>query len=191
MIAATGLIRSRWLDCIAAAPPILIIIAFKIYISRTLENQFRYYNPTQQELEQERMYSMSEKRTKHSEMEKRFLHPALQQDKLYTIMVHKSQEQLAREVLSAYPWFAGKHQHDGVEIKAVREVSIIGRILHEWSADILLSIGKPRVRPQPRRTCGCCPSSRLGCSIDRFYGNARWIWWWEERAIFDCTFPRC
>ncbi|WWC98281.1 hypothetical protein V866_005172 [Kwoniella sp. B9012] len=124
MALTTGLIRSRWLDCIAAAPPILIIIAFKIYISRTLENQFRYYNPTQQELEQERMYSMSEKRTKHSEMEKRFLHPALQQDKLYTIMVHKSQEQLAREVLSAYPWFAGKHQHDGVEIKAVREENL-------------------------------------------------------------------
>lgn len=62
-----------------------------------------------------------EKRTGHAEMEKRFLHPALQQDKLYQIMVHKSQEHLARQVLEAYPWFAAKHQHDGVEIKAVRE----------------------------------------------------------------------
>nr|XP_018259836.1 uncharacterized protein I303_07907 [Kwoniella dejecticola CBS 10117]OBR81994.1 hypothetical protein I303_07907 [Kwoniella dejecticola CBS 10117] len=124
MVLTTGLIRSRWLDCIAAAPPILIIIGFKIWVARTLEGRFRYYAPTPQELEQERTFAHSEKRTRHSEMEKRFLHPALQQDKLFTVMVHKSQEQLAREVLSAYPWFAGKHQHDGVEIKAVREENL-------------------------------------------------------------------
>lgn len=35
-------------------------------------------------------------------------------------MVHKSQESLAREVLSAYPWFAGRTQ----EIKAVREENL-------------------------------------------------------------------
>lgn len=60
---------------------------------------------------------------KQSDVENRFLHPALQHNKLYTVMVHKSQESLAREVLSAYPWFAGKHEHEGVAIKAVREVS--------------------------------------------------------------------
>ncbi|WVQ95300.1 hypothetical protein IAU59_002395 [Kwoniella sp. CBS 9459] len=124
MVLTTGLIRSRWLDCVAAAPPLLVILAFKIYISKTAENRFRYYEPTPQELEQERINSVSEKRTRHSEMEKRFLHPALQQDKLFTVMVHKSQESLAREVLSAYPWFAGKHEHDGVEIKAVREENL-------------------------------------------------------------------
>ncbi|WRT70828.1 uncharacterized protein IL334_007827 [Kwoniella shivajii] len=124
MVLTTGLIRSRWLDSVAAAPPVFIIIGFKIYISRTIESKFRYFEPTQQELEQERIYSMSEKRTRHSEMEKRFLHPALQQDKLFTVMVHKSQEALAREVLSAYPWFAGKHEHDGVVIKAVREENL-------------------------------------------------------------------
>ncbi|WWC92437.1 uncharacterized protein L201_007395 [Kwoniella dendrophila CBS 6074] len=124
MVLTTGLIRSRWLDCIAAVPPLIIILGFKIYISRTLESRFRYYEPTQQELEQERINAINEKRTKHSEMEKRFLHPALQHDKLFTVMVHKKQEALAREVLSAYPWFAGKHQHDGVEIKAVREENL-------------------------------------------------------------------
>lgn len=121
---ATGLIRSRWIDCVAAVPPLLIIFVFKIYISRTAERQFRYYEPTAEELEQEKMYSMSEKQTKQSDMEKRFLHPALQHNKLYTVMVHKSQESLAREVLSAYPWFAGKHEHDGVEINAVREENL-------------------------------------------------------------------
>jgi hypothetical protein len=49
-------------------------------------------------------------------MDKRFLHPALQSDKLYTVMVHKEQEHLAREVLSAYPWFN--------KVKAVREENL-------------------------------------------------------------------
>jgi hypothetical protein len=122
---ATGLIRRRWLDSIAAAPPVFILAAFKIWMSRTAEKAFRYYEPTPQEAEDERMAAISEKRTRHSEMEKRFLHPALQADKLFTVMVHKSQEELAREVLSAYPWFAGRHdQAGGVKIRAVREVSL-------------------------------------------------------------------
>jgi hypothetical protein len=106
---------------VAAAPAVLMLLGFKIYMSRTTEARFRYYVPTPDEIEQERLSAHSEKRTHHSEMEKRFLHPALQQDKLYQIMVHKSQEDLAREVLAAYPWFAGKHAHDGVEIKAINE----------------------------------------------------------------------
>ncbi|WVQ86148.1 hypothetical protein IAT38_008316 [Cryptococcus sp. DSM 104549] len=124
MVLTTGLIRSRWIDCVAAAPPILLLAIFKIYISRTSEQGFRFYEPTPQELEAERVGRLSEKRTKHSEMESRFLHPALQSSKLYTVMVHKSQETLAREVLSAYPWFAGKHAHDGTVIKAVREENL-------------------------------------------------------------------
>jgi hypothetical protein len=123
---ATGLIRTRWLDCVAAVPPIFIILAFKVYIARTAEVQFRYYTPSPQEAEQERISAFdNEKRTRHSEMEKRFLHPALQADKLFTVMVHKSQEALAREVLSVYPWFVGKHESQGVAIKAVREVSLV------------------------------------------------------------------
>jgi hypothetical protein len=98
------------------------MLAFKIYISRTAVRQFKYYLPTPEEVEDERSYAVSEKRTRHSEMEKRFLHPALQADKLFTIMVHKSQEALARDVLSAYPWFASKS--DGVPIKAVKEENL-------------------------------------------------------------------
>lgn len=97
------------------------MLCFKIYISKTAEQLFRYYTPSPGEVDEERT---SEKRTGHAEMEKRFLHPALQQDKLYQIMVHKSQEELARQVLEAYPWFAAKHQHDGVEIKAIREENL-------------------------------------------------------------------
>lgn len=113
---ATGLIRERWLDCVAAAPPLLVWIGFKIWMSKTSEQEFRYYVPTAEEQEAERFNHENEKRTRHSEMEKRFLHPALQADKLFTVMVHKEQEQLAREVLSAYPWFN--------KVKAVREENL-------------------------------------------------------------------
>jgi len=41
-------------------------------------------------------------------MEKRFLHPALQNNELFTVMVHKKQEAVARDVMSAYPWFNPK-----------------------------------------------------------------------------------
>lgn len=99
------------------------MLAFKIYIRQTAGQRFKYYEPTAEEIDQEHRRVHNEKRLRHSDMEKRFLHPALQADKLFTVMVHKSQEALAREVLSAYPWFtSSKHDTDAVLIKAVREV---------------------------------------------------------------------
>lgn len=139
----------------AAAPPLLLIIAFKIYISRTAERQFRYYEASPEEMEQEKMYSMSEKPTKQSEVENRFLHPALQHNKLFTVMVHKSQESLAREVLSAYPWFAGKHEGDGVKIKAVREVSLRGLLcgpVFYFDFDFFRKTSSTILRAMDRRT---------------------------------------
>jgi nitrogen fixation protein FixH len=84
-------------------------------MSKTAGQEFRYYVPTPEEAQEERMRHENEKSLKASEVEKRFLHPALQADKLFTVMVHKEQEQLAKEILSAYPWFN--------RVKAVREVS--------------------------------------------------------------------
>lgn len=126
MVLTTGLIRDHWLDAVAAAPPVLILAVFKVYMANTIERKFTYYQPTPEEVQASRSPSMDllDKKGKLADIEKSFLHPALLQDKLYKIMVHKSQEALAREVLSAYPWFAGKHQHDGVEIRAVREENL-------------------------------------------------------------------
>lgn len=139
---AIGLNRRRYTDVIASCPPILIVLAFKIFLARPLEKQFTYYEPTPQEAEEEFQRSLSEKRTHHSEMEKRFLHPALQSNMLFAVsphclqhdpwlihsrmqvMVHKSQEALAREILSEYPWFnKSRHNPDAIDIKAVRPVS--------------------------------------------------------------------
>ncbi|KAJ9100894.1 hypothetical protein QFC20_005383 [Naganishia adeliensis] len=121
MILTIGLNRRRYTDVIASCPPILIVLAFKIFLARPLEKQFTYYEPTPQEAEEEFQRSLSEKRTNHHEMEKRFLHPALQSNMLFAVMVHKSQEALAREILSEYPWFnKSRHNPDAIDIKAVR-----------------------------------------------------------------------
>lgn len=84
-------------------------------MSKTAAREFQYFIPTPEEAQAERIRHENEKGLKASEVEKRFLHPALQADKLFTVMVHKEQEQLAKEILSAYPWFN--------KVKAVREVS--------------------------------------------------------------------
>lgn len=124
-LSATGLIRDQWLDAIAAVPPLIIMIGFKIVLHQTVEHKFKYYIPTPQEAEQQQQRALfSEKHGKRQDLSRRFLHPSLQPKALYQVMVHKSQESLARQVLSAYPWFAGKHKHDGVEIKAVREENL-------------------------------------------------------------------
>lgn len=82
---AIGLNRRRYTDVIASCPPILIVLAFKIFLARPLEKQFTYYEPTPQEAEEEFQRSLSEKRTNHHEMEKRFLHPALQSNMLFAV----------------------------------------------------------------------------------------------------------
>ncbi|GHJ86379.1 hypothetical protein NliqN6_2781 [Naganishia liquefaciens] len=121
MLLTIGLNRRRYTDVIATVPSILILLAFKIFMARPLEKQFTFYEPTAQEAEEEFQRSLSEKRINHHELEKRFLHPALQSNMLFAVMVHKSQEALAREVLSEYPWFnKSRHNPDAIDIKAVK-----------------------------------------------------------------------
>lgn len=124
MIVTTGLIRAHWIDAIASAPPVLILLGFKIWLNRTIEFNFKYYIATPSEAEAQREAAMSEKRVHKSEVNRRFLNPALRRDRIYNVMVHKNQEELARAVLAEYPWFTSKHEADGVEVMAVREENL-------------------------------------------------------------------
>ena len=169
--AATGLVRRRWLDTIAAAPPVILIFVFKFWIRRMYGAKFRYFVPTPQEAEHERRVSMNEKRTRVAEMEKRFLHPALQHDKLFKIMVHKKSEEAVKELLSAYPWFGDKYDVGFIKIKGVREVSLPRRIDHRLHK-LIMCLGQPRVRPRSRWTSGRSSSKRLGYTVSRFHRDA-------------------
>ncbi|KLT38381.1 DUF221-domain-containing protein [Cutaneotrichosporon oleaginosum] len=125
MVLTVALVRPGYYwYLIAAAPPIPILIVFKIFMVKTAEADFRYYRPSPQEIEIQNRKAMTEKRIKASDLEKRFLNPSLLPDKLFGVMVHKSQESLTRQVLEPYPWFAAKNARDGVQIKAVREENL-------------------------------------------------------------------
>lgn len=124
MVLTTGLIRAHWIDAVASAPPVLILFGFKIYLNRTIEYNFKYYIASPSEAEAQRLAAMSEKRVHKSEVNRRFLNPALRRDRVYNVMVHKNQEELARSVLAQYPWFTSKHERDGVEVTAVREENL-------------------------------------------------------------------
>lgn len=73
---------------------------------------------------------MGEKRTHHRDMEKRFLHPALQNNELFTVMVHKKQEALARDVMSAYPWFNPKVVAEVSHVTDKRIDGLLIRVYH-------------------------------------------------------------
>ncbi|KAH9920930.1 uncharacterized protein B0H18DRAFT_880648 [Fomitopsis serialis] len=83
----------RW---IAAIPPMLITIGFKIYLTRTFLPAFQYYIPTEEELRQAAVHSKRSDNL-NNKLEKRFGHPALHQD-LFTPMVHANMTHLLPEV---------------------------------------------------------------------------------------------
>jgi hypothetical protein len=109
------------MDAIAGVPMVIILIVFKIWLSHTVESRFRHYRPTPDEAEEQHLAAMKQKRTQHSDMERKFLNPALRPDRVFTVMVHKKQEDLARQILSSYPWFAEKG--DGL-LRGVREENL-------------------------------------------------------------------
>ena len=103
--------RTSWRDAIAACPPILITIAFKIFVLRPYATQFKYFAPSPEEL-------VDLARESQRSYKQRFIHPALGNETLYTIMVHKEQQELVRMILAPY---SRKLQS---EVAGVREVRV-------------------------------------------------------------------
>ncbi|KAF4563229.1 hypothetical protein EYR40_007061 [Pleurotus pulmonarius] len=97
MILTIGLqYEFKSLQWLSSCPPILFLLAFKIYINRTFDRTFRYYHPTEDEL---RLAKVHSERADHkgNRLEKRFGHPALHTD-LFTPMLHAKMMPLLGEV---------------------------------------------------------------------------------------------
>jgi hypothetical protein len=77
-------------------PPILIIIAFKIYINRTYLPAFYFFNPSDEEIRQAKVHS-ERSDAKGNRLEKRFGHPALHTE-LFTPMLHAKMMPLLGQV---------------------------------------------------------------------------------------------
>jgi len=97
MILTIGLqYRFRSLQWLSTIPPILFIVAFKIYIDRVHLPAFQYYIPTEEEIKVARVHS-ERADTRGNRLERRFGHPALQAD-LFTPMLHAKMMPLLSQV---------------------------------------------------------------------------------------------
>jgi hypothetical protein len=85
----------QWLSTV---PPILIVIGFKIYTNNAFDSQFRYFNPSPEELRNAQVYS-ERSDANRNRLEKRFGHPALNAD-LFTPMLHAKMMPLLSQVYS-------------------------------------------------------------------------------------------
>ncbi|KAL4071291.1 hypothetical protein V8B97DRAFT_2044343 [Scleroderma yunnanense] len=82
-----------WLSTV---PPILFVIAFKVWLDKTFYYKFLFYTPTEDELRQAKVHSSRADATGHR-LERRFGHPALHAD-LFTPMLHAKMMPLLRDV---------------------------------------------------------------------------------------------
>ena len=80
----------------ATLPPIIGVVVFKAYISRTFSGQFRYYIPSEQDVANSKVHS---ERADHkgNRLANRFGDPALHAD-LFTPMLHARMMHLLPEV---------------------------------------------------------------------------------------------
>lgn len=81
---------------VSTIPPILIIAAFKWYLTRTFNRNFQFFIPSQQDLQNAQVHSQRAD-TAGNRLEKRFGHPALTAE-LFTPLVHANMTGLLAEV---------------------------------------------------------------------------------------------
>lgn len=95
--AAIGLQKGwRSFYWVSTIPPILIILIFKMYITRSFNHAFNFYVPTNQELLDAQIHSQRADST-GNRLQRRFGHPALHQE-LFTPMVHANMTALLPDV---------------------------------------------------------------------------------------------
>jgi hypothetical protein len=88
----------RNLQWASSIPPVFVVLAFKIYISRSFGQPFRHYKPTPTELSQARVHS-ERADNKGNRLQRRFGHPALHVE-LFTPMLHANMMPLLPQVFS-------------------------------------------------------------------------------------------
>lgn len=97
MVLTIGLAyRFRSLQWLSTIPPILFMLAFKLYINRVHLPAFQYFIPTEEELRLARVYS-ERADARNNRLGRRFGHPALHAD-LFTPMLHAKMMPLLSQV---------------------------------------------------------------------------------------------
>ena len=94
LILAVVLDTLNYYQAIAALPPILMLIAFKIYCRRTFDSRFDWYIPNEAEIAASKIHAGD---ARHNRLQRRFGHPTLH-SKLFTPMVHAKVKHLLPQV---------------------------------------------------------------------------------------------
>jgi len=106
---------------VAGIPPFIIVILFKVYISRVFARPFRYYVPTEAELRNAQVHS-TRNDVKGNRLERRFGHPALHA-KLFTPMLHANMMPLLAQV------YSGRIDTEQTKLKEYGEQQADARVL--------------------------------------------------------------
>ncbi|EJD40396.1 DUF221-domain-containing protein [Auricularia subglabra TFB-10046 SS5] len=103
---------------VATLPPLVALPLFKMYLTRTFDQQFRYYIPTEEAIRKSQVHSANADNQGHR-LEKRFGHPALYAD-LFTPMVHAKMVHLLPQVYSGNLGHdtANLDEYDGKKMEA-------------------------------------------------------------------------
>lgn len=128
----------RSLQWLITVPPIIIVLVFKVYTTRVFDSKFRYYIPTEEELQAAKVHS-ERADAKGNRLEKRFGHPALHAE-LFTPMLHAKMMPLLSQVYSGkigreqakLDEYGGQKMEaqvvgDGIKIAAIDQVFCLSR----------------------------------------------------------------
>jgi hypothetical protein len=146
----------RSLQWLSTVPPILFVVAFKIYINRVFLPNFQFYMPTEEEIRLARVHS-ERADNRSNRLEKRFWHPALIAE-LFTPMLHAKMMPLLSQV------YHGKLGRDeaklneyggqrleaqvvpgGIKIAAISQVCILRIICMQLSLSDMLCAERFRI----------------------------------------------
>jgi len=94
LILAVVLDTLDYYQAIAALPPFLMLIGFKIYCRRTFDSRFDWYIPNEAEIAASKIHGGD---ARHNRLQRRFGHPTLH-SKLFTPMVHAKVKHLLPQV---------------------------------------------------------------------------------------------
>lgn len=94
LILAVVLDTLNYYQAIAALPPIVMLVAFKIYCRRTFDSRFDWYIPNEAEIAASKIHGGD---ARHNRLQRRFGHPTLN-SKLFTPMVHAKVKHLLPQV---------------------------------------------------------------------------------------------
>jgi hypothetical protein len=140
LVPAIGL-QKGWRDFhwLVTVPPIIITLLFKLYCTKRFDRAFRYYIPTEEEINHAKVHSEGADAKGHR-LERRFGHPALHVE-LFTPMLHANMMALLGSVYqgkvsdaSAKLEEYGGEKHDAQVVPGGIMIAAVNQVGQSWAS---------------------------------------------------------